>query len=142
MKSIRAIAVVVMLVAMIGCASTSPGRPKNEPGIIALLNSTGTTLKAVRIREDRDGPGGVRLGEMSPVLPDFTYPFERATNAKALPQLLRVQWRDAADRDHSDVVEIGEILKQATGAPGEALLFEIRPSGTVSVRIESVNATR
>lgn len=131
-----------MLTALIGCASTPATRSKSEPAIIALRNSTGGTLKSVRIREDRDSAGSVRLGEMSPVLPDFTYPFTRSSKAPALPSRVRVQWFDASSRERSEVVEIGDLLKQATGAQDEALLFEIRPGGTVDARIDRVSIPR
>jgi len=142
MNILRTLAVVMLAALIGGCASTSATRSKSEPGTIALLNSTGGTLKGVRIREDRDGAGSVRLGEMSPVLPDFTYPFGRSTNAPALPLRVRVQWIDASNRERSAVVDIDDVLKQATGSPDEALLFEIRPSGTVDARIDRVSMPR
>jgi hypothetical protein len=138
----RAITVVMLAAFIGGCASTSATRSKSEPGTIALLNSTGAKLKSVRIREDRDGAGSLRLGEMSPVLPDFTYPFGRSSNAPALPSRVRVQWVDASNRERSAVVDIDDVLKQATGSPDEALLFEIRPGGTVDARIDRVSMPR
>jgi hypothetical protein len=126
------------LAALSGCGSTPAARPKREPGAIALRNSTGGTLKKVRIGEDRDSTGSSRLGQLSPVLPDVTYPFVRAANARALPARVQVQWTDASNHERSATVELGDLLKQAGDGGGQALLFEIGPAGTVDARIVPV----
>ena len=48
-----------------------------------------------------------------------------------MPERVRVQWTDAAGRERSAVVELGEVLKQSAGGAGETLLFEIGPAGAV-----------
>jgi hypothetical protein len=127
MNRFRAIAVVMFAALIGGCASTSATRSKSEPGTIALLNSTGGKLKSVRIREDRDG------GRLRPARRDVAgsaglhISLRAFTNAPALPLRVRVQWIDASNRERSAVVDIDDVLKQATGSPDEALLFEIRP---------------
>ena len=139
MKILHTLIVVLILAALSGCSSASApsARPKNEPGTLALRNSTGAALKSVRIGEDRSVTSSSRLGQISPVLPDVTYPFVRSPNAHALPPRVRVQWTDASNHDRSAVVELGNVLKQATGGEGEALLFEIGRGGTVDARIVS-----
>jgi hypothetical protein len=129
-----AVLAIALVIASTGCAA---GRSKNEPGIIALRNSTGATLTGVRISEDRDAnSGGGRLGELSPVLPDITYTFVRPTDAPPLPRRVRVRWRDASNLDRSAAASTEGPLKQATGAVNEALLFEILPGGRVEARID------
>ena len=142
MKGIFLGATVMLVVALIGCVSTSSVRPKNEPGIIAVHNSTGETLASVRIEDGRPPSGEPRrLGEMSPVMPDFTYVFARSDLAPPLPPRVKVQWRDASGREQTTVLEISRVLKQATGGDGEALLFEILRGGQVQARIESAPAS-
>jgi len=142
MNSLRVIAVVTVT-ALIGCASTPPARSSKEPGVIALRNSTGRALATVRIGEERRSAGSpTRLGEMSPVLPDVTYTFVRPPKAPPLPSKVRVQWRDGSGTDHSTVVAIREAVDAATGVEGEALLLEIRPSGSVAARIDRAPAAR
>jgi len=134
-------AVIVALVfGLTGCAA---GRSKNEPGIIALRNSTGATLTGVRISEDRDSKsGGGRLGEVSPVLPDVTYTFVRPTDAPPLPRRVRVRWRDTSNLDRSGAASTEDPLRQATGAENEALLFEILPGGMVQARLDRASGPR
>ena len=128
---------------LIGCVSTPSARPKNEPGIIAVLNSTGETLASVRLEDGRPPSGEPRrLGEMAPVMPDFTYVFARSDLAPALPPRVKVQWRDDAGREQTAILEISGVLKQATGAEGEALLFEIGSGGRVEARIERASVSR
>ena len=135
-----AVLAIALVIGLTGCAA---GRSTNEPGIIALRNSTGATLTGVRISEDRDSKSiGGRLGELSPVLPDVTYTFLRPTNAPALPRRVRVRWRDRSNLDRSDWASTEEPLKQATGAPDEVLLFEILPGGMVEARIDRASGPR
>jgi hypothetical protein len=135
-----AVLAVALVIGSTGCAA---GRSTNEPGIIALRNSTGGTLTGVRISEDRDSKsGGGRLGELSPVLPDVTYTFLRPTNAPPLPRRVRVRWRDRSNRDRSDSASTEEALNQASGAEDEVLLFEILPGGMVEARIDRASQAR
>ena len=135
-----AVLAVALVIGSTGCAA---GRSTNEPGIIALRNSTGATLTGVRISEDRDSKsGGGRLGELSPVLPDITYTFLRPTNAPPLPRRVRVRWRDRSNRDRSDSASTEEALNQASGAEDEVLLFEILPGGMVEARIDRASQAR
>ena len=137
------IGIVAVVIALTGCASTPSSRSASEPGIITLRNSTGRSLASVRVEDARASSGSPRrLGEMSPVLPDNTYVFVRPPNAPPLPPRLAVQWRDAARRESSAEVSIGDALKHATGAPDEALLLEILPSGTVDARIDRALSSR
>lgn len=131
----------VWVLGLIGCVSTTSARPKNEPGAIALRNSTGETLASVRIEDGRaPSTGPRRLGEMAPVNPDFIYVFARSELAPALPPRVKVQWRDAEGREQTAIVDITGLLKQAKG-PEEALLLEIVAGGQVDARLESVTAS-
>jgi hypothetical protein len=130
--------VALILAVLIGCSSGPPARPKNEPATLALRNSTGGTLTGVRIGEDRNSAGSNRLGQLSPVLPGVTYPFVRASNARALPSRVRLEWTDASNHEQSAVVELDDLLKRAGGGENEALLFEIGPGGAVAARIVSL----
>lgn len=135
-------AIAFLAIALGGCVSTSSARPKTEPGIIAVRNSTGDTLAAVRIEDAQPPDGGARrLGEMSPVMPDFTHVFARSELAPALPPRVKVQWRDGSGRDQSAIVDIRQVLKQARGGADEALLFEIMPGGKVQARIETAQSS-
>ena len=134
---------VVAIALVIGSTGCAAGRSKNEPGIIALRNSTGATLTGVRISEDRDSKsGGGRLGEVSPVLPDVTYTFVRPTDAPPLPRRVRVRWRDTSNLDRSGAASTEDPLRQATGAENEALLFEILPGGMVQARLDRASGPR
>jgi hypothetical protein len=136
--SIVVIAIGVMIVTLIGCVSTTSARPRNEPGVIVIRNSTAETLAAVRIEHaDASSGGARRLGEMAPVMPDFNYAFERSELAPALPRRATVRWSDGAGREFSAVVDIAQVLKQARGGDDESLLFEILPGGQVQARIET-----
>ena len=132
-----------LAVALVGGCTSDPATAAiasgARPANIAIRNMTGRQLESMSIEEDKDpAKAPLRMGAMSPVMPDHTYTFARAPNARALPATLRVTYRFPGRRPQTRVVEVRDATRGATGDPNEAAVFEVRPDGEVSVYLDHV----
>jgi len=120
----------LLLVALAACASTRP-----EPGKIVLSNATGAVLKSMAVGEARKAgdKSPLRLGRIAPAFPGRNFVFVRKEGAERLPKHAVLTWQLRSGAIRSVTVQLDEVLKQATGAPDEALFFELRPGGRVVV---------
>jgi hypothetical protein len=133
--------VTLCLLAAGGCSST----PKQafdkdkEPRLIAVRNSSGRQAQSIAIQEDRDASEGPRrMGAMAPVAENHTYVIARAPNATPLPAKLRVTYAFPGGPVRSVPVDLHEIARQAKGDGNEAVVFELKPDGTVIAYMDHV----
>ncbi|MHC4972743.1 MAG: hypothetical protein ACYTG3_10460 [Planctomycetota bacterium] len=119
----------LLLAGLAACASTP------EPGKIALSNATGEVLQSMTVGEAREegDTSPLRLGRIAPAFPGRPFVFVRRPDAERLPKRAQVSWQLRSGAVGSRTVDLGEVLKRATGAPDEALFFELRPGGRVVV---------
>lgn len=134
MRSARACLLLVTTLA--ACAGL--GMQRKEPGRIALRNVSGADLRSLTVREVPEGERAspVRLGAVAPARNGQTYDFPRRADAPKLPARAVLLWEDESGSAHSAVVQIDDVLEEATGAPGEILAFELRPGGRAVARLE------
>ena len=126
----------LMLGMPVGCASMSR-QSQTEPPIIIVRNASGVDLRTVSLRAAGDsGEADLRVGSVSPVPKGASQVFARPSSRAPLPMELEVAWVDAFAASYTRQVSLEPALKEATGAPGEALVFEIRPSGAIAVYCE------
>ena len=118
----------LFLAGLAACASTRP-----EPGKIVLSNATAMRLRSMTVGEARKkgDTSPLRLGRIAPAFPGRNYVFVRREGAERLPSHAAVTWQLHSGALHSMTVPLDEVLKQATGAPDEALFFELRSGGRV-----------
>lgn len=128
----------VMITALVtsglgGCRVTSR-QPRREPPVIIVYNNSTVGLRVVSLRA-APGTGSEpdRIGSVSPVPRGTSQVFGRATDAPPLPPVGEISWSDDLGRDYSRKVTLEAALQEATGEPGEALVFEIRPGGKLVV---------
>lgn len=125
----------LLLVGLAACAST-----RREPGKIVLSNATGAVLKSLTVGEV--GQAGdtrpLRLGRIAPAFPGRNFVFVRRKDAEPLPKHAVVTWQLPSGAQRSVAVDLEEPLRQATGAPDEALFFELRSGGRVAVFLARV----
>ena len=123
-----------------GCASSNEksAAARREPGIIAIRNISSQQAQSITIQEDRDDDQAVRMGAVAPAVQQFTYLYTRPPHAPPFPKKVRVKWTYARTPERSTTLDLKDILRQSTGAPGETLVFELNPDQTVSVRLDHV----
>jgi hypothetical protein len=135
-------ALAILLLVGSGCASTpakAPFTAEREPRIIAIRNGSGRPAQTILLEDDHPrGDQPRRVGGISPAMAGMMYTFIRPKNAAPLPATVRVAFAFAREAQQTTVVDLREIAKQATGAPNEALVFELRPNQTVEVSLEQV----
>jgi hypothetical protein len=128
----------LLLIASAGGCSSASQPPRVYPGIIAIHNASDKDLQQVMLREARSGPGeSVRLGSVSPVPMGTIQQIVRGTNAPPLPLWVKVRWLTAQGRAYAVEVSLADILSRATGAPGETLVFAIRPQGRLELLLKN-----
>ena len=119
-----------------GCALMPQARHA-EPGSILVKNMSGGHLRWVTLTEARTKPGQtVRLGTISPVPAGTSQGMGRRTDSPPLPLWVEVRWADAHGQQYRSEVSLEEVLKKATGAPDEALVFRIYARGNLEVVLE------
>jgi len=120
-----------------GCMS-GLGAKRAEPSIVAVYNQSGGNLTRVSLSERRETAGqSVRLATISPVLMGTTQMLVRPADPPPLPLRVDVSWIDAYGNSYSRQVSLSGVLKGATGASDEALVFSIGPRGVLEVaRVE------
>ena len=141
----RLIPLVIALVATIlvaGCAgdANGAGRPAStEPGIIIIRNRTLLSIREVTLSQT-SGSRSQTFAHISPVPAGSDQVFHRATKRIPLPRTVTITWNETTRETHSTDVVVGELLKETTGLPGEALVFTIglnRVDATVELTAEN-----
>jgi len=135
----RFLATFLIAAALAACTSTRP-----EPGKIVLSNATGAVLKSMAVGEARKegDKSPLRLGRIAPAFPGRNFVFVRKEGADRLPKQAAVTWQLPSGAIRTVKVQLDDVLKQATGAPDEALFFELRPDGRVVVFLGRVPPQR
>ncbi len=112
-----------------GCAgdANGAGRPTStEPGIIIIRNRTPSSIREVTLSQ-AGGSRSEAFARISPVPARSDQVFYRATRRIPLPRSVTITWIDAGRETHVKDVELGNLLRETSGLPGEALVFTIVP---------------
>ena len=137
----KAIKFLVAITFLAGCASSSNQKSldsRREPKIIAIRNISTQEAQSITIQEDRDDDQAARVGGVSPAVTQFTYLYTRRPTAPPFPKRVRVKWQYARTPERSVTKDLKDILRQSTGEPNEALVFELNADQTVTVRLDRV----
>jgi hypothetical protein len=117
--------------------STLPAGGHAEPKVIAVRNRSGADIVTVTLRQSGGSPSqATRFGSVSPVPAGVTQSVRRQTDPPRLSPTVTLEWVDNQKRTHTRELSLANELSFATGAEGEMLVFEIRPSGDVLVFVE------
>ena len=128
----RLILPIILLLA--GCAS-------HEPSIIALRNSSGRTLKSLRVQEvGANELVESRVGYVAPIRNGDTTFIERAEGAAPLPREAAILWPRSDGYFERIVVDLRPVLRDATGEPDEMLVFEVRGQAHAVAYLEQLSA--
>jgi len=113
------------------------GQLQTEPPILIVRNASGVDLRTVSLRAPAESRAqNPRIGSVSPVPKGASQVFVRPSPPPPLSRELEVTWVDALGASYTRRVSLELALKEATGEPGEALVFEIRPSGAIALDCE------
>jgi hypothetical protein len=124
---------VVICVILSACAGFPLNKGK-EPQTIIIRNRCQIGLAEVSLQEPpKLGGRPVRHGAISPVPRGIYQVLIRPSNPPPLPKTLIVQWIDDSGRSYTQNVAIRKVLRESTGHPDEALVFDIYPQGEVLV---------
>ena len=128
------VSTVIAFSVLAGGCSTIQTTKYPEPKIIAVKNNSGTSLSVVTLRGVRtSGDKQVRMGRISPVPKGATQVFNRPSSAPSLPIQVIISWTDYYQRQYEREISLDKILSDPNTQTKEALVFEIRPSGRISV---------
>jgi heat shock protein HslJ len=109
-----------------------------EPPVIVVRNRSGVDIATVTLREAGRSPERAgRFGSLSPVPAGVSQSTVRPKAPPPFPAEVTVEWIDSEGRTRSRDVNVSKALRSATGAAGEALVFEIGPSEDVQVFVEN-----
>ncbi|MCP4260135.1 MAG: hypothetical protein GY774_21855 [Planctomycetes bacterium] len=105
-----------------------------EPTSIAVRNNSGISLSVVTLRGVRtSGDKQVRMGRISPVPRGATQVFNRPSSPPPLPVRIIISWTDSYQRQYEREISLEKILSDPNTQAKGSLIFEIRPSGRISV---------
>ena len=122
--------------------TTMPFGGSAEPAVIAVRNRSGADIATVTLRQPGASPyQASRFGSVSPVPAGVTQSVGRPSDPPRLAGTVTLEWVDGQGRTHSRDVPIRGALKNATGAEGETLVFEIGPFDDVLVFVEGPGGT-
>ena len=120
------------------CATLPFGGGK-EPREIVVRNRSNEDIATVTLREaGRSSDRAGRFGSLSPVPAGVSQSYVRPKDPPPFPGTMTVEWIDGQGRTRSRDVKVAGALRTATGAAGEALVFEIGPVEDVQVFVEDV----
>ena len=106
----------------------------SEPTSIAVRNNSGISLSVVTLREARNSDDKqVRMGSISPVPRGVTQVFGRPSSPPPLPARVIISWTDDDQRQYEREILLKKILSDPNTQTKDSLIFEIRPSGRISV---------
>jgi hypothetical protein len=140
-RRIGMVLVVVALGLAYGCSSTPTAgfAPKHEPKTIAIRNASGRAAQSIIVGEDRDATDRPRrVGGVAPAAVNHTYAFARPPDAPPLPATVRVNYSFAGGEPQSTVVDLRPLARQAKGDRDEAVVFELRPGGSVVAYLDHI----
>lgn len=128
----------LIVAAFVPSCSTLPFGGGKEPPVIVVRNRSGADIDTVSLREKSRSQGrAVRFGSLSPVPSGVSQSYVRPTNPPRFPREVTVEWVDTEGRTHQRDISLGRVLRDATGAQGEELVFEIGPFEDVLVSLEN-----
>lgn len=133
----RSLTFILMAVTMTGC-TLAPGKPAPEPPTIVIRNSCARDLSRVVLKEPREEGKLVSMGSISPVLRSAPFVYRRASNPPPMLRTMKVVWTEAGGATHEAILSLDAVLKKATGAADEALVFHLQPGGRVSVYLDRI----
>jgi hypothetical protein len=127
--------VLLSLISMLaGGCSTILRTKYPEPTSIAVRNNSGISLSVVTLREARNSDDKqVRMGSISPVPRGVTQVFGRPSSPPPLPARVIISWTDDDQRQYEREILLKKILSDPNTQTKDSLIFEIRPSGRISV---------
>jgi len=127
--------VLLSLISMLaGGCSTILRTKYPEPTSIAVRNNSGISLSVVTLREARNSNDKqVRMGSISPVPRGVTQVFGRPSSPPPLPARVIISWTDDDQRQYEREILLKKILSDPNTQTKDSLIFEIRPSGRISV---------
>jgi hypothetical protein len=123
-----------MISMLAGGCSTILRTKYPEPTSIAVRNNSGISLSVVTLREARNSDDKqVRMGSISPVPRGVTQVFGRPSSPPPLPARVIISWTDDDQRQYEREILLKKILSDPNTQTKDSLIFEIRPSGRISV---------
>ena len=123
-----------MISMLAGGCSTILRTKYPEPTSIAVRNNSGISLSVVTLREARNSNDKqVRMGSISPVPRGVTQVFGRPSSPPPLPARVIISWTDDDQRQYEREILLKKILSDPNTQTKDSLIFEIRPSGRISV---------
>jgi len=130
-------ALLLAVAAIMSACATLPFGSGKEPPEIIVRNRSGADIATVTLREKSwSANQAAKFGSLSPVPDGVSQSYLRSSNPSPFPREVTVEWVDAESRTLRRDVSLGRVLRDATGEPGEALVFEIRPNQDVMVFLE------
>lgn len=127
--------VMLSMISMLTCGCSTIQRTRYpEPKIIAVRNTSGISLSVVTLRGvPNSGDKPVRMGSISPVPKGATQFFERPSSPPPLPTRVIISWTDYYQRQYKREISLEKILSDPNTKMKDSLVFEIGPSGRISV---------
>ena len=127
--------VLLSLISMLaGGCSTILRTKYPEPTSIAVRNNSGISLSVVTLRGVRNsGDKQVRMGRISPVPRGATQVFRRYSSSPPLPGRVIISWTDYYHMQYEQEISLEKILNDPDTQTKDSLIFEIRPSGRISI---------
>jgi len=126
----------IIVLSATACA-TMPVVGKSEPKVIAVRNQSGIDIITATLRASGRSSGQpTRFASVSPVPAGVTQSARRPTDPPRLPSVVTLEWVDDHQRTHVRDVSLARVLSSSNGSADETLVFEIGPSGDVTVIIE------
>ncbi len=123
--------------------STLPVGNSPEPPEIIVRNRSNEDIDTVTLREtSHSHDRALRFGSISPVPVGVSQIFVRPTKPTQFPSQVTLEWIDNKGKVHSRDLSIDAALQSATGAAGEALVFEIGPYENVMVYLDQATRSR
>jgi hypothetical protein len=96
-------------------------------------------VQSISLEDDSAPANGMRrVGSMSPVFRNITYTYVRPENSPPLPRRLRVNVAYPREAPRSTVVDISDAISHFKGGRNEAIVFELRPDGSVATYVDQV----
>jgi hypothetical protein len=133
----RIITFSLFMTLLTGCSMFS-SRSAAEPPTLVIRNSCARDLSAVTLKEPRIDGQRVSMGSISPVLRSAPFVYRRPHNPPPLLRRMKVVWTEEGGQAYQKEVDLTAVLKQATGAQDEALVFDLRPGGIVQVYLSRI----
>ena len=123
-----------LALALAAWACSAPGGP--SPAQILVRNASGVDVETVWLQEvPAEGATSVRMGLVSPLPRGLTQVVNRPSGARPLPAVVEVAWMPAGGSRRSRFVQLAGLV-EAPGSKDGALVFELRPDGTVRAALE------